>query len=119
MKTGDLYTYARTYLDAKYNKGDNNMDVQIMAQKVIKVSNEIYFMDNEDDITNILSELVLSIHNEGYIKGYEKAMNDAKNIIQQNYHENNQRINKEYGIKLQKFNQQLYGIRRDIRNVRW
>jgi len=95
------------------------MDVQTMAQKVIKYSNEIFFMDNEDDIIGILSELILSMYNESYNEGYEKAMNDAKNIVQQNYHENNQRINKEYGIKLQKFNQQLHEICQDIRNVRW
>ena len=91
------------------------MNVKTMAQETIKVSNEIYsFAHNEDNITDILSEFAIKMYNEGY----KTANNDAKNIVQQAYHEKKKKINEEYGIEMQKLNKQLYGICQDIRKIR-
>jgi len=92
------------------------MNVQTMAQEVIKTFNKITYVNNQDDIiTDILSDFAIKMYNEGY----KTANDDAKNVVQEIYQKENQRINDQYGKEVQRINKQLHGILQDVRNIRW
>ena len=91
------------------------MNLQTMAQEVIKTFNKITSINNQDYITNILSDFAIKMYNEGY----KTANDDAKNVVQEVYQKENQRINDQYGKEVQKINKQLHGILPDVRNIRW
>ena len=54
-----------------------------------------------------------------YNEGYKTANDDAKNVVQEIYQKENQRINDQYGKEVQRINKQLHGVLQDFRNIRW